>query len=93
MAAEAETRCYQCQVMYLMVEVAPQLWGFESQREFLTKARRACSGHPAAPTGLVEAERNMVSTTSRRPETKHRHTCFAITHGAEGVAASGGRYG
>jgi hypothetical protein len=79
--------------MYLTVEVVPQLGGFESQREFSTKACRACSGHPAAPTGPVEAERNTVSTTSRRPETKHRLTGFVITNGAEGVAASGGRYG
>ena len=79
--------------MYLTVEVAPQLWEFESQRarEFSTKARRAWSGDPAAPTGLVVAEKDMVSSSRR--ETMHRHTDFVITHGAEATAASGGRYG
>ena len=67
--------------------VAHAVREFESRGEFSTRARRAWSGHPAAPM-LVVAGRNRVSTDGPGKKV-HAHTGFVIMGGAEGAASIG----
>jgi hypothetical protein len=62
--------------------VSHLVWEFESRGEFSPKARRAWSGHPAAPM-LVVAGRNTVSTSGSEKRHTHR-VCSDHTWGRRG---------